>query len=190
MSEPRMPTTLPSPAVPAEADNIRFSRGFSPKPALPPSLRCGGSSKRGRAAARLSRAQCWWLPPMVRADDRINVSLTARAPPWRHCSGGAACATTADMDKEGTDDNRGPNVDQPASPIDRELFRFVAVDAAGAVWEWVYHDMVWVRVLEDSDTDGEVGGTWVPVHRQGQRRLRRSPSRPWPRPCHTWWKGT
>ena len=25
------------------------------------------------------------------------------------------------------------------SPVDREEFRFVAVDAAGAVWEWIDH---------------------------------------------------
>ena len=49
------------------------------------------------------------------------------------------------------------------SPVDRGAFRFVAVDAAGAVWEWIDHEMVWVRVVEDDDTEGEAGGTCVPV---------------------------
>jgi len=31
------------------------------------------------------------------------------------------------------------------SPVDRGEFRFVAVDASGAVWRWVDEDMVWVR---------------------------------------------
>ena len=35
------------------------------------------------------------------------------------------------------------------SPVDREAFRFVAVDAAGAVWEWIDQEMVWVRVVEE-----------------------------------------
>ena len=34
------------------------------------------------------------------------------------------------------------------SPVEREEFRFVAVDAAGAVWEWIDHELVWVRVAE------------------------------------------
>ena len=31
------------------------------------------------------------------------------------------------------------------SPVDRGQFRFVAVDAAGAVWRWIDDEMVWVR---------------------------------------------
>ena len=50
------------------------------------------------------------------------------------------------------------------SPVDREAFRFVAVDAAGAIWEWIDHELVWVRVVEDSGTDSEAGGGCVPVH--------------------------
>ena len=36
------------------------------------------------------------------------------------------------------------------SPVDRAEFRFVAVDAAGAVWRWIDEDMVWVREPERS----------------------------------------
>ena len=50
------------------------------------------------------------------------------------------------------------------SPVDREEFRFVAVDAAGALWEWIDREMVWVRVVEDDDTDSGAGGRCVPVH--------------------------
>ena len=50
------------------------------------------------------------------------------------------------------------------SPVDREAFRFVAVDAAGAIWEWLDQDLVWVRVMEDDDTDSEARGRCVPVH--------------------------
>ena len=31
------------------------------------------------------------------------------------------------------------------SPVDRGEFRFVAVDASGAVWRWVDEETVWVR---------------------------------------------
>ena len=40
------------------------------------------------------------------------------------------------------------------SPMDRDEFRFVAVDAAGAAWEGVDLEMVWVRVAEDAAPDG------------------------------------
>ena len=50
------------------------------------------------------------------------------------------------------------------SPVDREEFRFVAVDARGAICEWIDHKLVWVRVVEDDDTGGEAGGRCVPVH--------------------------
>ena len=36
------------------------------------------------------------------------------------------------------------------SPVDRGEFRFVAVDASGAVWRWVDEAMVWVREPEGS----------------------------------------
>ena len=32
------------------------------------------------------------------------------------------------------------------SPVDREEFRFVAVDVSGAAWRWVNEELVWVRV--------------------------------------------
>ena len=50
------------------------------------------------------------------------------------------------------------------SPVDREEFRFVAVDATGGIWEWIGHEMVWARVVEDDETDSEAGGRCVPVH--------------------------
>ena len=51
------------------------------------------------------------------------------------------------------------------SPVDRDAFRFVAVDATGAVWEWIDQEGVWVRrVAEHGDTDGEAGSRCVPVH--------------------------
>ena len=39
------------------------------------------------------------------------------------------------------------------SPVDRAEFRFVAVDAAGAVWRWVDEEMVWVREQRASSSD-------------------------------------
>ena len=50
------------------------------------------------------------------------------------------------------------------SPVDREVFQFVAVDAAGTLWEWIDQDLVWVRGVEDGDKDGEAGGRCVSVH--------------------------
>ena len=50
------------------------------------------------------------------------------------------------------------------SPVDREEFRFVAVDATGAAWEWADQEMVWVRVVEEADVDGGAGGRCAPVH--------------------------
>ena len=40
------------------------------------------------------------------------------------------------------------------SPVDLEEFRFVAVDATGAIWEWIDHEMIWVRVAQ------EAGAKW------------------------------
>ena len=39
------------------------------------------------------------------------------------------------------------------SPLDRAEFRFVAVDASGAVWRWVDEDMVWMREPPGSAPD-------------------------------------
>ena len=39
------------------------------------------------------------------------------------------------------------------SPWDRGEFRFVAVDASGAVWRWVDEDVVWVREPQGSAPD-------------------------------------
>ena len=41
------------------------------------------------------------------------------------------------------------------SPVDRREFGFVAVDASGAVWQWVDKDMVWVH-----EPDGAVPDRW------------------------------
>ena len=51
-----------------------------------------------------------------------------------------------------------------ASPVDREEFRFVAVDAAGAVWEWIDHEMVWVRMAEKVRPNGEARDGCDTVH--------------------------
>ena len=53
-----------------------------------------------------------------------------------------------------TSTRREPTMAEPRmpttlpSPVDREDFRFVAVDATGAIWEWIDHEMVWVRVVD------------------------------------------
>ena len=39
------------------------------------------------------------------------------------------------------------------SPVDREQFGFVAVDASGAAWRWIDEEMVWVRVGGGTETD-------------------------------------
>ncbi len=39
------------------------------------------------------------------------------------------------------------------SPVDGGEFRFVAVDASGAVWRWVDEDMVWVREPQGLSSD-------------------------------------
>ena len=41
------------------------------------------------------------------------------------------------------------------SPVDRREFRFVAVDAAGAMWRWIDEEMV--RVRQAGGPDGEGG---------------------------------
>ena len=50
------------------------------------------------------------------------------------------------------------------SPVDREEFRFVAVDAAGAVWEWIDHEMAWVPVGEEVGPNGEARDGCATVH--------------------------
>ena len=39
------------------------------------------------------------------------------------------------------------------SPVDRQEFRFVAVDAAGAAWSWIDDEMAWARVRGETDAD-------------------------------------
>ena len=50
------------------------------------------------------------------------------------------------------------------SPVDRDEFRFMAVDAAGAVREWIDHEMVWVRVAEEVGSNGEARDGCATVH--------------------------
>ena len=40
------------------------------------------------------------------------------------------------------------------SPVDRGEFRFVAVDAAGAVWRWIDDEMVCVRQRGGMEDEG------------------------------------
>ena len=45
------------------------------------------------------------------------------------------------------------------SPVDRDAFRFVTVDAAGRTWRWSDEELVWVRdglVREFDDADAPV----------------------------------
>ena len=50
------------------------------------------------------------------------------------------------------------------SPVDRAEFRFVAVDATGSIWEWLDHEMVWVRVAEDTGSTGAARDGCATVH--------------------------
>ena len=50
------------------------------------------------------------------------------------------------------------------SPADRGEFRFVAVDAAGAVWRWVDEEMVWVRLESGAEPDGAGNDACAGVH--------------------------
>ena len=50
------------------------------------------------------------------------------------------------------------------SPVDRGEFRFVAVDASGAVWRWVDEDMVWVRESAGRSSEGEDADRSFTVH--------------------------
>ena len=50
------------------------------------------------------------------------------------------------------------------SPVGREEFRFVAVDAAGTIWEWIDHDLVWVRVAEEMGSNGGPRDGCATVH--------------------------
>ena len=40
------------------------------------------------------------------------------------------------------------------SPVDRGEFRFVAVDAGGAVWRWIDEEMVSVRQWAGPEAEG------------------------------------
>lgn len=40
------------------------------------------------------------------------------------------------------------------SPVDRGQFRFVAVDAAGAMWRWIDQEMVWALDGVGTETEG------------------------------------
>ncbi|MDE2906025.1 MAG: hypothetical protein OXQ28_08060 [Acidobacteriota bacterium] len=50
------------------------------------------------------------------------------------------------------------------SPADREEFRFVAVDAAGAVWHWIDEEMVWARQRAEAEAEGRKGEGGGVVH--------------------------
>ena len=50
------------------------------------------------------------------------------------------------------------------SPVDRDEFRFVAVDAVGRTWRWMDDELVWVRVEDGPDTAPPEGGSPVVVH--------------------------
>ena len=41
------------------------------------------------------------------------------------------------------------------SPVDRGEFRFLAVDASGAIWRWVDEDMVWARQAEEPASEAD-----------------------------------
>ena len=41
------------------------------------------------------------------------------------------------------------------SPVDRDAFRFVAVDVSGAVWQWVDAEIVWVREPEGRSAESD-----------------------------------
>ena len=50
------------------------------------------------------------------------------------------------------------------SPVDRDEFRFVAVDAGGADGEWIDREMVWIRVAEGAVPDGRTRDGCVMAH--------------------------
>ena len=50
------------------------------------------------------------------------------------------------------------------SPVDRAEFQFVAVDATGAIWEWLDHEMVWVRVAEEAGSTAAARDGCTTVH--------------------------
>ena len=49
-------------------------------------------------------------------------------------------------------------------PVDRAEFRFVAVDASGAVWRWVDEDMVWVREPRGPSSEVDEAETPAMLH--------------------------
>ena len=50
------------------------------------------------------------------------------------------------------------------SLVERAEFRFVAVDASGAVWRWVDEDMVWVREPRGPSSDLDDAETPAMLH--------------------------
>ena len=50
------------------------------------------------------------------------------------------------------------------SPVDRAEFQFVAVDATGAIWEWLDQEMVWVRVAEEAGSTTAARDGCTTVH--------------------------
>ncbi|MDD9998126.1 MAG: hypothetical protein OXQ89_10320 [Rhodospirillaceae bacterium] len=50
------------------------------------------------------------------------------------------------------------------SPVDRGEFRFVAIDASGAAWQWVNEELVWVRMAEWSVREADDNGRPVTLH--------------------------
>ena len=63
------------------------------------------------------------------------------------------------------------------SPVDRGQLRFVAVDAAGAVWRWIDDEMVWVRQAAGPKAEGGEDDGSAVVYATERPRPRRAP---WP----------
>ena len=67
-------------------------------------------------------------------------------------------ALDVDVSRPGVTVNHGDRFEGDAVPL------VLGLEAAGAIWQWIDQEMVWVRVMEDGDTDGVAGGTCVRVH--------------------------
>ena len=55
------------------------------------------------------------------------------------------------------------------SPVDRGEFRFIAVDASGAMWHWIDDEMVWARrparpLADRQKSDGRRAGSGEVPH--------------------------
>ena len=49
------------------------------------------------------------------------------------------------------------------SPVDRDEFRFVAIDPKGAAWQWIDEEMLWGPVAGGADSrDPEPGSGVLP----------------------------